>query len=104
MKVFGFIRSVVPSMKDGEQRTYTTKDGKLKECYQALIEFNVTDRGSETVIADFSRDRVEGSSSPYAKYINTEFPLSINLYFEARQYKESYFQSVRLGSVDQKIN
>lgn len=102
MQVKGTIRDIKPSVKDGVQRTWE-KDGKVLEFWTAFIDVPRTVESGKTytdeIIAEFSRERMDGNTSvPYGNYIGTE-NASINLMFARREYNGSHFQTIRMGQV-----
>lgn len=102
MQVKGTIKDIKPVMKDGVQRTWE-KDGRVLEFWMAYIDIpRVGDNGktfTDEIIAEFSRERIEGNTPvPYGNYIGTQ-NAAINLMFSRREYNGTYFQTIRMGTV-----
>lgn len=109
MKIQGKLVSVRPSTgKDGNQRTFTTKEGTVYECFEVAIDrptVGVNGKEyNEEIVAEFNRERSDKNIEPYQGYVGTDEVFDIDIYFRRREFNGRFFQDIRLGSVNKKMS
>lgn len=103
MKVIGTIERVFPCLdKDGHQRSFEGKDGTPRKVWNVIVCRTYDNGDADKILCETIRD--ENSTTPFSEHVGTGTPLTLNIYFDIREYNGKYFQSIRLVNVMQQLS